>query len=114
MRAMDPFGGGLGGHGEVCGLVVGGLAVIGLRTGRAAVGDPADTALWVLSRRFLRRFREEVGDGAILCRDIAGVDWLDPVQAAAFRTGPKYRHCRALTGKTARLIGELLGQADSP
>jgi hypothetical protein len=29
LKAMDVFGGGLGAHGEVCGAVIGGLAVVG-------------------------------------------------------------------------------------
>lgn len=105
---MDSFGGGLGAHGEVCGAIIGGLAVIGLIFGRPKPGNEADMRLWKYSGMFMKRFREEVADGKILCRDIAKVDWRDQDQVRHFREGGKRDECQILTGKTAKIIGEIL------
>jgi C_GCAxxG_C_C family probable redox protein len=105
---MDSFGGGLAAHGEVCGAVIGGLAVIGLIFGRSRSGNEADVRMWKYSSIFIKRFKEEVTDGRILCRDIAGVNWRDKDQVTKFHEGEGFRHCQALAGKTARIIGELL------
>jgi C_GCAxxG_C_C family probable redox protein len=110
IRAMDSFGGGLAAHGEVCGAVIGGLAVIGLRYGRPKSGNEADTRMWKHSGMFMKRFREQVSDGKLLCRDIAGVNWRDQDQVKKYNEGEKFRSCQILAGKTAKLIGELLEQ----
>ena len=108
---MDAFGGGLGAHGEVCGAVVGGLAAVGLVFGRPQPGSQADMRMWKYAARFMRIFRKEIAAGGILCRDIAGVDWRNPDQVRAFREGGKFIACRSLTGKTAKLLGEILESA---
>jgi C_GCAxxG_C_C family probable redox protein len=105
---MAAFGGGLGANGEVCGAVVGGLACIGLRFGRAIGEAGTDTKMFGYSSEFLKRFREEIAAGCILCREIAQVDWRDPEQVKAYREGGKSRECLVLVGKTAKLVGELL------
>jgi C_GCAxxG_C_C family probable redox protein len=108
IKAMDAFGGGLGAHGEVCGAVIGGLSVLGLRFGRPKPGNEADMRMWKYSSIFMKRFKEEVADGKILCRDIAGVNWRDQEQVKKFHEGEKFRSCQILTGKTAKIIGEIL------
>jgi C_GCAxxG_C_C family probable redox protein len=108
IKAMDSFGGGLGAHGEVCGAVIGGLATIGLKFGRPKPGNESDMKMWKYSSIFMKRFKEEVADGKIHCRDIAGVDWRNPDQVKKFQEGEKFRSCQILTGKTAKIIGDLL------
>ncbi len=108
IRAMDPFGGGLGACGEVCGAVIGGLAVIGLLFGRVEGGSPPDMNMWVFSQMFIRRFRKEITDGKILCRDIVAVNWTDPGEVDAFRQGEKFRKCTRLVGESSRLLCELI------
>ena len=111
IKALDPFGGGLGGHGEVCGAAVGGLAAIGLLFGRDKVGEEVDMRMWMYSREFLKRFKKEIAGGSILCRDIVQVNWADPAQVKEYRQGEKFFKCKTLTGKTAGLIGELMERA---
>ena len=111
IKALDPFGGGLGGHGEVCGAVIGGLAAIGLLFGRDKVGEKADMRMWMYSREFLKRFKKEIAGGSILCRDIVQVNWLDPAQVKEYGRGEKFVTCKTLVGKTAGLIGELIERA---
>lgn len=110
MKAMDSFGGGLAAHGEVCGAVIGGLAVIGLNFGRPKSGNETDKRIWKYSGIFMKGFKEEVTEGKLLCRDITGVDWRDRDQTAKYYEGEKFRSCQVLVGKTARIIGELLEQ----
>jgi len=108
IKAMESFGGGLAAHGEVCGAVVGGLAVIGLHFGRSKSGSEADKRIWKCTSLFMKRFREEVAEGKLLCRDIAGVNWRDRDQVTKYYGGEKLKSCQALAGKTARILGELL------
>jgi C_GCAxxG_C_C family probable redox protein len=108
IKALDPFGGGLGGHGEVCGAVVGGLAAIGLLFGRDTVGQEIDMNMWKYSRDFLKRFGNEIAGGSILCRDIVQTNWADPAQVKEYYQGEKFIKCKTLVGRTAELIGELI------
>ena len=98
----------MGGHGEVCGAVIGGLAATGLLFGRDKVGEEADMKMWKYSREFLKRFGKEIVGGNILCRDIVQVNWLDPAQVKEYGQGEKFFKCKTLVGKTAGLIGELI------
>jgi hypothetical protein len=64
--------------------------------------------MWVFVREFLKRFKEEIGQGKIYCRDIASVDWSDVNAVKAFYKSDKLLACRDLTGATARLLGEMM------
>ncbi len=107
MRAMGAFGGGLTATGEVCGAVIGALAAIGVAYSRSSAEETEDFRKWVLGHRFQKRFREELGNGSILCRDIAGVDWRDQEQREKFHKSEKFLACRDLTANAARILGEL-------
>ena len=104
---MAAYGGGLG-TGEVCGAVFGALAVFGLQFSRGKDEEKETPRMWAFVREFLKRFREEVGQGKIYCRDIAGVDWTDVGAVKAFYKSEKILACRDLTGATARLLGEFM------
>ncbi len=110
IRAMGAFGGGLGGNGEVCGALAGGLAVLGLRYSRAHQDEKENPKMWAAAHELLKRFRDEAVDqeGTIYCRDIAGVDWTDRVQTKDFYSGDKVRRCIRIVGRTAFILGELL------
>ena len=58
--------------------------------------------------RIPQTVREEIGQGKIYCRDIAGVDWTDVDAVKAFYKSEKMLVCRDLTGATARLLGEFM------
>lgn len=107
---MGAFGGGLGGNGEVCGALAGGLAVLGLRFSRARQEEKEDPKIWSFADELCRRFRDEIvqKNGSICCRDIACVDWKDREQAKAFYRSEKVKECVRIVGETAMLIGELL------
>jgi C_GCAxxG_C_C family probable redox protein len=107
IRAVGAFGGGLG-TGEICGAVFGAAAVFGLRFSRSRDDEKEDPRMWAVVREYLERFREEIGQGKIYCRDIAGVDWTDIPAVKAFYKSEKLLACRDLTGATARLLGEFM------
>jgi C_GCAxxG_C_C family probable redox protein len=109
---MGPFGGGLGGNGEVCGAVVGGLAALGIRWSRGTEEEKEDPRMWLFTEEFVRRFREEVSParGRILCSEIIGVDWKNREQVKEFYR-EKGKTCVALVGDTARLIAEFLDRS---
>ncbi len=109
---MGAFGGGLGGNGEVCGAVVGALAVMGLRFSRAREEEKEDPRMWAYAQDILHRFREIVKNhGGIFCREITGVDWKDREQAKAFYRSEKVLECGRIVGDTTRMVGELLESA---
>ena len=110
MKAMGAFGGGLGGNGEVCGAIVGALAVMGLRFSRASEDEKDDPKMWSYAHEILERFQKEIAKnhGSILCREIARVDWKDREQARSYYKSEKALECMRIVGDTAVLVGELL------
>ncbi len=112
---MGAFGGGLGGNGDVCGAVAGGLSALGLRFSRAREEELEDLRMWNYTREFLNRFREEIvkNHGSILCRDIVQVDWTDRAQVKGFYSGDKTKECSRIVGETAKLVGELIEKSNS-
>jgi C_GCAxxG_C_C family probable redox protein len=112
IKAMDPFGGGLGSQGEVCGAIIGGLSVIGLMFGRSRPDGEKDRRMRQYSDMFMDRFKNEAANGKILCRDIAQCDWRDPDQLKRFLESGKRKECEILTGKTAQIIGEIVEQEE--
>jgi hypothetical protein len=59
----------------------------------------------------MKRFRGEIANGHILCRDIVNVNWMDQNQVKDYRHGQKHKDCRKLTGRTAKLVGEIIERA---
>jgi len=110
MRAMGAFGGGLGGNGEVCGALIGGLGVLGLRFSRAREEEKEDPRMWSCSQEMVERFRNEIvkNHGGILCREIARVDSKDRQQVRSFYKGEKILECGRIVGDTVEILGELL------
>jgi C_GCAxxG_C_C family probable redox protein len=115
IRAMGAFGGGLGGNGDVCGAVAGGLGALGLRFSRAKEEELEDLRMWTYTREFLKRFREEIvkNHAGIRCWDIVQVDWTDRAQAKNFYTSGKTRECSRIVGETAKLIGEMIERSNA-
>ena len=107
---MGAFGGGLGGNAEVCGALIGALAVFGLKFSRDREEEKEDPRMFGYTREILKRFREEIVQkhGSIRCSDIVGVNWRDREEVAKFRNGEKFVECSRIVGDTAKLIGELI------
>ena len=113
---MGAFGGGLGGNGEVCGAVVGALAVMGLRFSRGSEDEKEDPKMWPNAYEVLDRFQKEIAkeQGSILCREIARVNWKDREQARGFYKSEAALECGRIVGDTAVLVGELLERVMEP
>lgn len=109
---MGAFGGGLGANGQVCGAVIGALAVLGLRFSRAEDDENEDLRLWSFTRELLWRFEDEIVGGSILCRDIAKVDWTNMKQVKDFYKSDALIECQRITGETARLVGEIVDRSE--
>lgn len=111
IRAMGAFGGGMCGNGDVCGALVGALAVLGLRFSRAKSDEKEDTRMWKVADEVFRRFRDEIvnQNGSIYCRDIVCVNWKDREESRDFyKGGNKIKKCYHVVGETALMIGEIL------
>ena len=73
IRLGTGFSGGLARHGEVCGAVSGGIAVIGLKFGMTELGDnAAKTHTYELVAEFIEKFK--VKHKSVLCRELLGCD----------------------------------------
>ena len=86
------FGGGMK-TGSVCGVITGGLMVLGL----AGLDKPSDAA------GFIRRIREN-HEGRIMCADL--------LRANAERGGNKKAHCDAMVYEAIAILEELLEESD--
>ena len=105
-RIATPFGGGIGGRGDVCGAVVGSVMAIGLKHGREEPSQPNKHA-YALAREFCRRFEQETGH--LYCRDLTGMDLSTPEGVKAYRRSDvPLRVCMPLVGAAFRLALELI------
>lgn len=111
VRAVGAFGGGVAGSGNVCGILLGGVAVISSIYSRGSLEEKEDPRLWAVSRKFVRRF-EELAEpfGGIDCRDIAGVDWRDREAVREYYASKESnrKNCIQLVGEAAYALGVLL------
>ncbi len=106
------FGGGMACTGKTCGVVTGGLMVIGLHCNKARWLASRGTDLsYGLGRDFLRQF--EALEGSTQCRQLleAAGAVTDPQQAMASEV---YRtHCQKLVHDVAQILDSLLGNIDA-
>jgi C_GCAxxG_C_C family probable redox protein len=105
-RIATPFGGGIGGRGEVCGAVIGSIMAIGLKHGREEPSQPNQHA-YALAGEFCRRFEQETG--SLSCRELTGIDLSTPEGRSAFYSSDvPVRVCLPAAGAAFRLVMELL------
>jgi C_GCAxxG_C_C family probable redox protein len=107
---MSSMGGGITSTGGPCGALIGGVAFLGYLFGKDEPEKQDDPLMWKTSLKFYKRFEDEVAKeyGGINCRDIAGVDWSDREAAKAFFKGEGGAQCVRNTGKTGRILGEVI------
>ncbi len=73
LKISSPFGGGIGGCGNLCGAVSGALMVIGLAYGRIKADDfDAKEKCYQATNLFLKLFSEK--HGSTICRELLGID----------------------------------------
>ncbi len=108
LKAASGFAGGIARQGATCGALIAGVMVIGMKYGRSNLED-YDT----FQRGFepvvklCSMFRDEFG--SLDCRDITGVNMLDPEETRKFYSSGRHdRECAVVVGKTARMVASVL------
>lgn len=97
LKMASGFGGGLGHAGCLCGALTGGIMVLGMLEGRANK-EQSREPIYTNAHEFHDLFREKFG--ATCCRV------LNPHE---FDSKDHLRNCIKITGKTAELLSEYIG-----
>jgi C_GCAxxG_C_C family probable redox protein len=113
VRAVGAYGGGIASSGNVCGILLGGVAMISGLYSRGNLDEKENPRMWGLSKKFLQKFEELTEPyGGMDCRDIAGIDWNDRIAVKNYYANPfsSRKICIRLVGEAAHILGELLEQ----
>ncbi|MBC8209391.1 MAG: C_GCAxxG_C_C family protein [Desulfobulbaceae bacterium] len=111
VKSVGAFGGGIASSGSVCGILLGGVALISSMHSRASLDEKENPRLWPLSHKLVRCFEELTKSyGGINCRDIAQLNWSDRDAVREYYTNPESRRrdCAELVGQFAQAMGEIL------
>lgn len=111
VRAVGAYGGGIASSGSVCGILLGGIALISSIYSSASLEEKEDPRLWALSRKFMGEFEKMTEPyGGSNCRDIARVDWRDRDAVKTYYADPgsRRKECIRLVGEAAHVLGRLL------
>lgn len=113
VKAMGAFGGGIASSGNVCGILLGGIAFISSRYSRGSLAEKENPRIWSVSSKFLKKFEELTAPfGSMNCCDIARVDWKNRAAVKNYYYNPESRRkvCIKLVGDTAFALGELIDE----
>ncbi|MCB2228105.1 MAG: C-GCAxxG-C-C family protein [Desulfarculaceae bacterium] len=117
VRAVGAFGGGIASSGKTCGILLGAIAAVSARYAKSNPEEKDDPKMWLLSFKLIKAFEKMCEPyGSTNCADIAKVAWKDKDQVKAFYGQPESRRiseCAMLTGELAKVLGELLEQAEA-
>ena len=116
VKAVGAYGGGIASSGSVCGILLGGVAMVSSMYSRGNLEEKENPRLWSLSSKFLKKFAELTEPyGGMDCRDIAGVDWKNRDAVKDYYSNPDSRRkvCTRLVGEAAYILGELLEQEEA-
>jgi len=108
MKIGCAFGGGMGGKGEICGVVTAAVAVLGMKYGRTDKSDAEGRARTDLKvREFMDRFR--AAHKHFRCNDLVGFDRsTEEGHDKAAATGVFKRLCPELVKDSALILEDLL------
>jgi C_GCAxxG_C_C family probable redox protein len=113
VKVLGAFGGGIASSGNVCGVLIGGIAAISSIYSRGNLDEKENPRLWSASSKFLQRFEELTSNfESMNCRDIAQVDWKNRDEVKNYYSNPESRRriCTKLVGDAAYALGELIEQ----
>ena len=113
VKALGAFGGGIASSGNVCGVLIGGIAAISSIYSRGNLDEKENPRLWSASSKFLKKFEELISSfGSMNCRDIAQVDWKNKLEVKNYYINPmsSRKVCIKLVGDAAYALGELIEQ----
>jgi len=116
VKAVGAFGGGIASSGSVCGILLGGVALISSIYSRGNLNEKENPRIWALSSKFMKKFEELTESyGGMDCQDIAGVDWKNKEAVKEYYSNPDSNRkiCTRLVGEAAALLGELLEEEES-
>ena len=110
LRAMASMGGGIASSGCVCGALTGAVVFLGSILGKDEPDKKDDPLMWKVCNKLYQRFENEVVGtyGSVNCRDISGVSLKNRRQVIGFNRGDGRAKCAKITGKSARILGEVL------
>ena len=111
VKAVGAYGGGIASSGSVCGILLGGVALISNLYSRGNLDEKENPRTWGLSSKFIAKF-EELAEpyGGTNCRDIARIDWHDREAVKNYYSNPESsrKECTRLIGDAAYILAELL------
>ena len=113
IKAIGLFGGGIAGSGNVCGILLGGIALISSMYSRGNLDEKENPRMWAIGSKFMKEFEELTKPyGGINCKDIAQVDWQNRIAVKEFYFNPlsNRKKCIKVVGDAAYLLGKLLEQ----
>ena len=116
VKALSPFGGGLGSSGATCGTLAGALAVLGILMGKKTPEERDHRLMWKLSNKMVKSFKKITKEyGGMNCSDIAQIDWSDRNQVKTFYKDPSSRRneCFKVIEQTIQELEELLSLYDA-
>lgn len=111
IKSVGIFAGGIAGTGNICGAVLGGMALISSQYSRGTVDEKENPRMFKLGHMLDQAFTEITKEfGGNECSKIAQVDWMDRDQVTAYYEDPDSRrkYCRVIVGETARALGEII------
>ena len=111
VRAVGAYGGGVAATGNVCGILLGAIAMISSIYSRASLEENEDPRMWAASKKFMKEFEEMTeSSGGINCSDIARVNWSNKLAVRKYYKDPNSnrKECIRLVGEAAYVLGKLL------
>lgn len=96
-RAMEAFGGGIGGTGGTCGAVTGAVAIAGLVRSDGPGQVKSRVVTYKIAKELVKRFEDK--NGSVICHELKGVG-----------TGQVLRDCAGCVHDAAEILEELLGE----
>ena len=108
LKIAAGFGGGMGGHGEVCGAVTGAIMAVGLKTGSVEATDAAaKEKTYTLTRQVIEQFKAR--HGTILCRELLGCDLSQPEGLQYAREAQLFtQRCPLFVHDAAEIVSALI------
>jgi len=109
LKAATGFSGGIARQGLLCGPLLGGIMVIGMKYGRDNLEDyPLSSRIQESVLRLCKEFRQEFG--SLNCRDITGLDLSDPEQLQQYADKEiRNKLCASVViKKTAEMVAAIL------
>lgn len=111
-KVATGFGAGIGGQGEVCGAVSGGILGLGLRFGRNDVKKESVKPYWYASD-FLKRFKAEVGN--LSCRELTGCNFNTEGGRRRYVEEKMWEtRCQQLIAVASGIAFDLISECQSP